>query len=293
MFTTDFEFLSKPWWRPAYDNRLSSFFIEDTKQRQHAVSLAFIEVESEFWEGYSALHCKKYLLECLSGEGNIVDLDYDRIEMLLDIDPDNEPDRGTSHAARKVQNLLGAINSNFPSILFPTLSIEKFTPNLAQEIHRQVGGGGLINNAGQYRTNWAKAAQEENEYMDPHLINDSMNNLFSECQEKFSREDLQFEEAIKLGACFLTHFLHIHPFSNGNGRVARLLLSYLLAKFTVVPVSLYLDGKGRDAYLECLRQSQRYQETPDALAALLLECVHRAIYIVCVALDIDVVQYCK
>jgi Fic family protein len=126
-------------------------------------------------------------------------------------------------------------------------------------------------------------------YMAPDLIEDRMNELFRQCREKFGRTDLQLEEAIKFGACFLSYFLLIHPFINGNGRVAKLLLSYLLLRFTVLPLSLYTGTKTRDVYLQCLRES-RYQEllAPSALAAFILESMHMTSYNICVVMDIDI-----
>lgn len=73
-----------------------------------------------------------------------------------------------------------------------------------------------------------------------------MNELFHQCRREFGKEDLQLEETTKYGVCFFHQFLYIHPFLNGNGRVARVLLSYLLSKFTVVPLSLYTGKKTRD-----------------------------------------------
>ncbi|CAB5180846.1 unnamed protein product [Rhizophagus irregularis] len=52
--------------------------------------------------------------------------------------------------------------------------------------------------------------------------------LFRQCRQNFRREGLELEEAIKFGACFLAHFLAIHPFINGNGRVASALASFIL-----------------------------------------------------------------
>ncbi|CAG8734194.1 8353_t:CDS:2, partial [Racocetra fulgida] len=147
--------------------------------------------------------------------------------------------------ARKVQNLHVAIIDTFPSIFFPDLQIDRFTPEFAKKLHLKIGNG-LIKDAGQYRTKFVMAAQENYVYMAPDLIKDRMETLFRQCREKFEDTDLRLEDAIKYGACFLIHFLTIHPFMNGNGRVARLLLSYLLLKFTVVPLSLYTGVKARD-----------------------------------------------
>jgi len=58
-------------------------------------------------------------------------------------------------------------------------------------------------------------------------------------------------------ANFLTHFLQIHPFTNGNGRVARLLISWLMVDLSVVPVPLLTTISTRHTYLDCIRDSRR------------------------------------
>ncbi|CAG8837312.1 27394_t:CDS:2, partial [Gigaspora margarita] len=166
----------------------------------------------------------------------------------------------------------GYINLHRERYLLECISAEnQFTPSFAQQLHRQIGDG-LISNSGQYRTRYVMAAQDNFVYMRPDLIENKMEELFRQCREKFERTDLQLEEAIKYGACFLAYFLLIHPFINGNGRVVRLLLSYLLSRFTAVPLSLYIGTKTRDIYLQCLREAQRYQESfkPSALATFIL-----------------------
>ncbi|GET04228.1 Fic family protein [Rhizophagus clarus] len=168
--------------------------------------------------------------------------------------------------------------------------MDRFTPSFAKELHQQIGDNGLIDNAGQYRTNFVKPAQDDFYYMDPKFINDELEKLFGKCREIFGREDLQLEEAVKFSACFLAYFLYVHPFSNGNGRVARLLLSYLLSNFTVVPLSLYTGTETRNNYLQCLREAQWYHDPPfkpSALATFILENVHKTSYHICTSMDID------
>ncbi|CAJ0888371.1 126_t:CDS:1 [Entrophospora sp. SA101] len=298
LINSNFDFLNKPWWGLDYDDRDVHYFLSDTKRLQRAIS-SVVKSENElFRKGYIDLHRERYLIECISAESNI-ELTVKHVQQLL---------KGSwfrtfldyfcrifcgrhshySHLAKKVQNLHNAICKTFPSIFFLNLSIDNFTPLLAQQLHQQIGNG-LIENAGQYRTQYVMAAQENYIYLAPDLIKDKMNKVFHQCQEKFRREDLQLEDAIKFGACFLTHFLYIHPFKNGNGRVARLLLSYLLSKFTVVPLSLYTGAKTRDVYLQCLRES-RYRDpfTPNALATFILENIHLTSYNICAVMDIYV-----
>jgi len=80
------------------------------------------------------------------------------------------------------------------------------------------------------------------------------------------------EDCVKIGAMFFTIFLDIHPFSNGNGRISRLLLSLILSYSCIVPVSLYQCTKCRDFYLNCLRESRTNSILrPSALSAYILE----------------------
>ncbi|CAG8746399.1 1446_t:CDS:2 [Gigaspora rosea] len=268
MIYSNFDILDKPWWKHPLDERNTEYLISNIKHLQQAIKLAVNDKKDGlFWKGYIDLHFERYLLECVSAEGNII-LSSSYIQKLLKkpcflkifceqifincIQSDKQ------RLSKKIQNLHGAIIDIFPPIFFPDLQIDRFIPDFAKQLHRKIGNG-LIKDAGQYRTKFVKAAQED------HL-----------------------EEAIKYGACFLSHFLEIHPFINGNGRVARLLLSYLLSKFTVVPLSLYIGSKSRDVYLQCLREAQcQYPFNPSALASFILECVYMTSYNICVVMDID------
>jgi Fic family protein len=94
---------------------------------------------------------------------------------------------------------------------------------------------------------------------------------------------------IKIAAQFLNKFLFIHPYENGNGRVARLLVSYILSSVSIVPVSL-TEGTRRDAYLTCLTDLQRIDGNqtmkttkPIALATLILERVFMSLDFFCKA----------
>ena len=54
--------------------------------------------------------------------------------------------------------------------------------------------------------------------------------------------------------------VYIHPFSDGNGRVARLLLNFILIKSGYFPVIIYNDQKQK--YYSVLRQSKSGDITP-------------------------------
>ncbi|RIA83686.1 fido domain-containing protein [Glomus cerebriforme] len=258
MIHSKFDFVNKPWWRADYDDRTPQYFISSTKRFQQAILLSVNNEDELFWKGFMDLHRERYLIECISAEGNV---DPDVIKQLLKksrfkvilnyvcrmvfpriifrpilrlasyvcrVTFGNNihriifgPSR-SSHLAKKVQNLHDTINGIFPSIFFPNIPMDRFTPLLARRLHQQIGNG-LIDNAGRYRTRYVMAAQENYVYLAPNLIENRIEELFLQCREKFGEEELELDEAIRFGACFLTQFLYIHPFMNGNGRVARLL----------------------------------------------------------------------
>ncbi|CAG8817693.1 8919_t:CDS:1, partial [Dentiscutata erythropus] len=178
---------------PSYDERDANYFVLSAKHHQHAILLAINESDTLFWKGYIDLHREHYLLECISAESN-VDLTIDFIRQAF-----KKPGilrlflsqlcrkifascfilERSLRLNRKVKNIHDTIIDIFPSILFPDLLINWFTPSFAQQLHRQIGNE-LISNAGQYRTRHIIAAQENYVYMAPDLIEDKMNELF--CQ---------------------------------------------------------------------------------------------------------------
>jgi fido (protein-threonine AMPylation protein) len=66
---------------------------------------------------------------------------------------------------------------------------------------------------------------------------------------------------------------HIHPFEDGNGRIARLLANMVLSEAGLAP-AIVKHGSERDRYLDCLRESDRGGNIAP-LATLFLESVGR------------------
>jgi len=58
---------------------------------------------------------------------------------------------------------------------------------------------------------------------------------------------------VRLAAEFHYHFVSIHPFDDGNGRVARLLMNYILMKKNYPPIIIKSDDK--EAYLTALQKA--------------------------------------
>lgn len=281
MLSSSFDFQGKPWWRPSYDERDTHFFLSEITRHHKRLNTYFersmcVDFVNRnechlILIGYLAHHKDKYALECISVESALVP---------------NNTTQFSPRICKKIQNIRNALNKVFPWNLFHPCKIKHFTPSLAKQLHTLVGDG-LIDDAGRYRTKHVMAAQESLVYLSPALIEKKMDLLFSECRERFGKTRLSIEEAIKYGSCFLVHFLYIHPFINGNGRVARLLISYLFLKYTGAPFSLYNGTNSREIYLQCLREARQYPiQPPRALAALILETIYKSLYNTCAVLDL-------
>ncbi|KNE93531.1 hypothetical protein PSTG_13064 [Puccinia striiformis f. sp. tritici PST-78] len=212
-----------------------------------------------------------YLQECLVGEAILpAGSTIEHLEKALQESPD------TNRTARKIQNLRLAVTDflpyntgNNPATINTRWAT--FTPNLLQDMHPTIGYK-LILNAGSYRTGWCSPAQEDWAYLPPHLVMHTLAPLCTRVRRALEAENNHhIGYRIRLAASFMTNFLHIHPFSNGNGRVARLAVSWLLADITIVPIPL-TSSNGRQHVLEALRDSRHLTPfTPLALSRILLE----------------------
>lgn len=74
--------------------------------------------------------------------------------------------------------------------------------------------------------------------------------LISDWEEEYGKRDMLAEDPFSLGAWMHFEFESIHPFSDGNGRVGRLLLNLHFLKHNWPPV--HVLPPDRDRYLDCL-----------------------------------------
>ncbi len=86
--------------------------------------------------------------------------------------------------------------------------------------------------------------------------------------------------------CFEFHlrFLTIHPFTDGNGRTARLLTNLLLVSLGFPPFWVSESGE-KDVYNRYLADVQSYGGSPDLLFGFMAELVARSLQIVLDALE--------
>ena len=94
--------------------------------------------------------------------------------------------------------------------------------------------------------------------------NDTLNKL-SRIQDRKERVKYLF----KCTSLFLNGFLLLHPFPDGNGRLARLLCGYMLLRslfpFTLPIYNVY-SSSTRDDYIQALRQARKLDRLPETIS---------------------------
>jgi len=136
-----------------------------------------------------------------------------------------------------------------------------FNFEFACKLHKEVCNG-LVEQPGELRTCRRSPLGSSLAYAHPSAIRPWTEALF-ECTRYWIASCETVWQALQCATVFFSELLLIHPFHDGNGRTARLLLSHLLRHFTWVPISLYLSSAGskqRSQYIEVL-ESRGYDES--------------------------------
>lgn len=137
-----------------------------------------------------------------------------------------------------------------PYILENIRDNQPLTPSVIKEIHRLTMDN-LIENAGSFKTipNLVVGANFETTkpYLVPTRIQEFCQNLKNRIQQSKTQDE-------KLKSILRSHFdfERIHPFSDGNGRVGRLLIFYSCLQENIVPPIIEKGDKPK--YISCLRE---------------------------------------
>ena len=185
----------------------------------------------------------------------------------------DKPDKLDDKYWTKLKNLLTAVNFVISIFEGEVHSHEFFCVDFAKQIHRYIGSN-LIPNCGEYRTKKMMASGSNVIYATPDTIHERLIGLFhfilKHVRDAPSESIARCLHMIRLGSVFFSEFLLIHPFSNGNGRTARLLLNAFLRFDVVIPFSMYIVK--REEYIEVLEKRNNLSP-PSALAQyVLLTC---------------------
>ena len=136
----------------------------------------------------------------------------------------------------KQREIIETINhQNAFKYIFEVLDEEIDIINIIRNIH-QIVGNNTINNAGSYKqvNNYLiKSNSEEVNFTEVDLVEKRMSELNNKYYNEWQRLTV-FERAVNLHMAIV----NIHPFSDGNGRVARLIMNYELIKNNYPPVNI-------------------------------------------------------
>lgn len=132
--------------------------------------------------------------------------------------------------------------------------------DLIISLHKIIGNE-TIKNAGKYKKNinyLINSRGEEINFTNPSLVEDRMNLLKIKYYSEWQRLTV-FERAINLHMAII----NIHPFSDGNGRVARLIMNYELIKNHYPPVNINESQKlSYYSVIEEINIDTDYENTP-------------------------------
>lgn len=109
-------------------------------------------------------------------------------------------------------------------------------------------------------------------YCPPEQVVSEMDNLIEIYNNELAKEHFLVK------AAFLHHsFVQIHPFQDGNGRMARLLASFVLIKEGLFPLSIDRDDRAK--YIDALEKADRheYQDIIDVFANNQIVSIERAL----------------
>jgi len=142
---------------------------------------------------------------------------------------------------------------------------------------------GLITNAGEFRKSgvYSGVRLENRRHNFPHhkIIQNSINNLsgftykiasyIDSLEYKKENEWEHLCNIVGLASFVQFHFVDIHPFIDGNGRMCRFLSKYILDSILPIPIPMFKD---RNEYISSIvdgRKSESNLELPVLLATLI------------------------
>lgn len=105
------------------------------------------------------------------------------------------------------------------------------------------------------------------------LLLDRFNSLFTESMSKTDEEE-KLEGIFKSVAWLVFELLDLHPFSDGNGRLCRLLCSYILSTYAPFPspiYNMYSESSKMDFEQTLVETRKSPSRQPQGLATMIIE----------------------
>jgi len=127
---------------------------------------------------------------------------------------------------------------------------------LIREVHRELFSGVPLDAVGEFRADPVHLdvrPEDVFQGVEPRLIEPELRSLWGRIHR--FRPPSNRDAFATWGAIFLQRFFAIHPFSDGNGRTARLLLAVAALRVDLFIGAWPTSGKGRREYLRALRRA--------------------------------------
>ncbi len=142
------------------------------------------------------------------------------------------------------------LTQNFIRTLHKTLLREDYT------VHKNLPGGyttSYVIHAGQYKTRPNSVITRYGDRFD-YASPEETPALMSDLVDWYNNEEQKGEmSAIDLAILFHYRYIRIHPFEDGNGRIARLMVNYILARHGYPMI--VVRSRKKHAYLEALHKA--------------------------------------
>lgn len=200
-------------------------------------------------------------------EGNVLDVGETRLVVEQGLTITGKPLRDQAEA----KNLSAALDLLEGLATSDTRAI---TEADVRQLHALVLKGISDENAGKYRTVHVEISGSKHKPADPFQISHEME-VFAKWLNAASVPAERFLSADGLISALVAHtwFVTIHPFIDGNGRVARLLLNLLLMRYGF-PIAI-ITREDRLRYYDALEDAQSTNLTP--FGELVIECEQESI----------------
>lgn len=163
--------------------------------------------------------------------------------------------KGMTVHGEAVKDVLAAIDLNEAYDYMMDLASRKqpLTQSIIRDLNRLSIAKTHADWAGVYRVveAWPNGLETE-PYMEPFEIPAAMGDLVDWANENRSRL-----HPVKYAADLHLKFVSIHPFRDGNGRTARLLMNLALTEAGYPVINVFPDKKSRNEYMDILAMSRR------------------------------------
>lgn len=189
-------------------------------------------------------------------------------------------DEGITSSSKPLRNYIEAVNhaNAFEKVLATLKEDNPIDENFVLGIHKIILTGLDNENAGFYRNCRVRISGSNVIMPNPMKVPDLMTDYYKWLEENFNNEPM---------TAILAHlkFVSIHPFVDGNGRCARLLMNTILLKFGYAPI--IIRPMDRKKYLSAIEKYQ-LNEDVEPYKNLMLNLLNRSLKIIISMLDSEI-----